>query len=203
MTPVLTVIDEHSICLELLPPDAAILDAGCAGFGFTNTLSELGHKVLACDIQDLGEENKYKYLKMGLYFHAGKARISSDEDPQARHVTDITLFDKNKPAPKTIASDEVYLTTIAGCAQFMGVEKFDLIKMDIEGAELAILQNAVHPIAGQVSVEFHCHARHQTKEQIDHLLKYLEKWYIIHGQDWEKRHGCSENYWDVLLVEKK
>lgn len=202
MTPTLTVIDEHSVCLELLPLNAAVLDAGCAGFGFTNALSELGHRVLACDIQDLGEENRLKYLQMGLYFHAGKAHVSDDQDIQARHVKDITLFNKDKPSPAKIASDEIYLTTIQGCAQFVGVEKFDLIKMDIEGAELAILQNAVHPIAGQVSVEFHCHTRHQTKEQIDHLLRWLSKWYNIYNQVWEKRHGCSENYWDILLIAK-
>ncbi len=194
-------IDEHSVCLELLSPVAAILDAGCAGFGFTNALSELGHKVLACDIQDFGEENKHKYARMGLYFHAGKARVTQDEDVQARRVTDITLFDKNKPAPK-IKEDEIYLTTIGGCAQFMGVEKFDLIKLDIEGAEFPILQNAVHPIAKQVSVEFHCHTGRQSKEQVDKLLLYLSKWYNIYNQVWEQRHGCSENYWDILLISK-
>lgn len=202
ITPNITTVDEHSVCLELLPTEAKILDAGCAGFGFTKYFHELGHSVLACDIQDLGPENAQNYLRMGLYFHAGKCRVSDDVDPQARHITDIHLFDKTKPFPKELKEGEVFLSTIEGCARAIGVEKFDLIKLDIEGAEVPILQNATHPIAPQVSVEFHAHTGRQSKKELDHLLKWLEKWYDIYGAVWEERHAAGYNYWDVLLISK-
>lgn len=201
-------IHEHSVCLDLLPVGptgdfrpAYILDAGCAGLGFSRALTEMGHRVLSCDIQDLGEEHKNDYLRMALYFHAGKCRVSDDADSQARHVTDITLFKKGKPIPK-LKKGEVYMGTIEGCAKGVGIGRFDLIKLDIEGAEIPILQNAQHPIAPQVSVEFHAHTGRQTKENLDHLLTWLKQWYDIYGAVWEKRHGCSENYWDVLLIAK-
>lgn len=194
------IIHEHSVDLDLLPEKAAILDAGCRGLEFTRHFQQLGHNVLAIDIDDLGEENKLRYLRMGLYFHAGKTMVSDDEDPQARHITDVHLFEKGQDVPK-IKEGEVYLATIAGCAHSCDVEQFDLIKMDIEGAEFVILQNEKHPIAKQVSVEFHAHCG-QSKQQLDHLLKWLGKWYDVHNQVWEERHGCSANYWDILLIAK-
>ena len=74
--------------------------------------------------------------------------------------------------------------------------------MDIEGEEISVLEKSKHPIAAQVSVEFHAHARRQTKIQLDILLDWLSDWYEIKNRVWEERHCAGFNYWDILLIAK-
>ena len=83
----------------------------------------------------------------------------------------------------------------------LGVEKWDLIKMDIEGEEIKVLRSLQHPYCKQISVEFHAHCG-QTKQELDELLDWLSTWYDIHNRVWEERHGAGFNYWDVLLIAK-
>lgn len=178
-------IAEHSVDLSLLPEQAVILDAGCRGFEFTNYFRELGHNVLAIDIDTLEGD----YQRVGIGFSPGKACVTEDFDPQARRLTQIKE-----------GMQQVDVLTLQQLEDFYG--KFDLIKFDVEGEEQAILKTVTHPIARQVSVEFHAHCTLQTKESLDDLLGWLSQWYTIHNQVWESRHGAGFNYWDVLLISK-
>lgn len=184
----ITTISEHSVCLDLLPAEARILDAGCRGFEFTNYFRERGHQVLAIDIDELPEGNKY--LLAGIGYTSGKAGVSESADPQARRLT--------HPVP---GKPEVDVYNIEQLKALAG-GPFDLIKMDVEGEELAILNAAAHPMAKQVSVEFHAHCTLQTRAQLDTLLDWLSRWYTVCNRVWENRHGAGFNYWDILLIAK-
>lgn len=182
----ITVIAEHSVDLDLLPPKAHILDAGCRGFEFGDELRRLGHIVyeVDCDVLD----TKRVYHRLAIAAENGTAAVVKTNDPQARHIKDGVEIEK---------------LTIGDFAKRQGVKQFDLVKLDIEGEEVDILLRAQHPIAKQVSVEFHAHCREdQTKTQLDMLLGHLMQWYKIHNQVWEPRHGVGHNYWDVLLIAK-
>lgn len=187
----ITTIDEHSFCAELLPENANILDAGCRGMGFANYFRGLGHKVLAIDIDVFDGD----YMQCGIGPCMGAAKVSNDSDVQARKIKDLRFHG-------TIMPDEFWVFRLQELEQMAKCEKFDLIKLDVEGEEFHILGSATHPIAKQVSVEFHAHTGTNDKEELDLLLDTLSQWYDIYNRVWEKRHGCSENYWDVLLVAK-
>jgi hypothetical protein len=180
------VVSEHSVDLSLLPDSATILDCGCRGFGFTNYFRSKGHRVLAIDIDKLDGD----YLRVGIGHANGKAAVSEHLDPQARK---LTPYDPSKE------SVDVY--TLTNLERIYG-QKFDLIKLDVEGEEQSILRTASHPIAKQVSVEFHAHCTSETKETIDDLLSWLGRWYTIYNKVWESRHGAGFNYWDILLIAK-
>jgi FkbM family methyltransferase len=190
----ITEIFEHSVDLSLLPEKANILDAGCRGFEFTRYFRERGHEVTALDIDYLPEKDYYK--RIGLSNINGKAYISNDKDEQARKLIGGKEFLKDS---FVLAQNEVYTVTLDQLEKHLG--RFNLIKLDIEGKEYDVLKEAKHPIAKQVSVEFHAHCG-QTKEQIDELLDKINEWYDIHNRVWEERHGCSANYWDILLIAK-
>jgi FkbM family methyltransferase len=66
-----------------------------------------------------------------------------------------TRFDEGGLTSKKV---EVKAVTLEGERQRLGVQSIDLIKLDIEGAELEVLQNAPTELLGitsQITVEFH------------------------------------------------
>ncbi len=203
----LQTIDGHTFDADLLPAEptgafraANILDAGCAGFIWTKHFFDLGHNVLPIDIQDLGSGSEGNYLKMGLYFHSGKAKITEDEDPQARRITDVQLFKKGEPIPP-LQVGEIYLGTIEGCAKEMKIEYFDIVKLDIEGAEQQIIMHLSEPPATQLSIEFHLHTGAYRMVDVEIMVNKLHSiGYSTVSHELSDRHGCGMNFWDSLFV---
>ncbi len=180
------VIAEHSVDLDLLPPKAVVLDAGCRGFEFTDYFERKGHTVFSVDIDELVGRN---YIQMAISDQDGRCGVNKSADPQATHICEGS--DMNKITLQTLA-------------ERLKIKRWDLIKLDVEGEEYNILNNAeAHPIASQLSVEFHAHCRpEQTKPVLDKLLDKLSEFYFIKNRNWESRHGAGFNYWDVLFIAK-
>ena len=188
------VIAEHSLDLSLVPDAAKILDLGCRGFGFANYFRDRGHDVYAIDVDLLdghrGDDALGDYLRCAVASEDGRCGVRYvSGDPQATHIT---------------YGDAVPMYTLQTLSAKLGVAAWDIIKMDIEGAEYEILDNArtCHPIAKQLTIEFHAHCAPQDKWMLDALLSKLSTHYEVHNQVWEPRHGCCANYWDVLLISR-
>jgi FkbM family methyltransferase len=192
------VIAEHSVDLSLLPKNAVILDGGCRGFGFTDYFRDRGHNVLAIDIDTLDRQD---YRKVGVSLKQGIAKINYTNDPQATSINEVESIEVKEFHERELTNNEVYVCDIKGFERAMGINQFDLIKLDIEGDEYDILKYSTHPMAKQLSIEFHAHCGKQTKEQLDELLTELSQYYNITAS-WESRHGAGFNYWDVLLISK-
>jgi hypothetical protein len=79
------------------------------------------------------------------------------------------------------------------------IQLWDLIKLDIEGAEYEVLENLDHPIATQLSVEFHVAGPNRAYPDFELLLRHLGKWYtpVVFGETMYK--GYS-GYWDSLFI---
>ncbi len=178
-------ISEHTIDLDLLPQKATILDGGCRIFTFTDPLFAMGHNVFSVDIDNLVDN---KYFHCALSDKSGKCAVVRTNDPQATHIKE---------------GEEIPMYTIVDFSEMVGVEKWDLIKLDIEGKEFDILHNSQHPLATQLTVEFHSHCdKRQTKEALDLLIEKLSEFYTVHNQKWEEKYCCAPNYWDVLFIAK-
>jgi len=204
--------------MDILPTDGAILDAGCRGFSLDDFFySKLSTRVINVDIDDLenglpfeidpvqktiravfsphGKNNmsKTSYFKLGISNYNGLGEVKPCAiDPQATEL----ISSKSPEIP-------VYVYTTERLKQLLNIEWWDFIKLDVEGEEYQILETGLHPMATQVSVEFHEHtARAIGKEKLDELLDKLSIWYYIYNRNWESRHGAGFNYWDVLLIAK-
>ncbi len=187
----LTLIGEHSVNLDLLPEKANVLDAGCRGFDFFMGLTMLGHKVFPVDIDQL--DTRIVYHRIALSHRSGTCTVQRFGDPQATRIGE----------GNSCSGEEVEMLTIEDFTKRAGVDKWDLIKLDIEGEEYKILKSAQHPMATQVSVEFHEHTDKKVgKEKLDALLDSLGQFYNINNRVWESRHGAGFNYWDILLTVK-
>lgn len=185
------IIAEHTVRLESLPrlrgtdkidyKNLNILDLGCRDFSFTNHFKERGARVYSVDIDNLEGD----YIWCAISDKDGVCGVVKTEDAQATHIGTGT---------------DVRMMTLETLNKYVSVDHWHIIKMDIEGEEMSVLQSANHPIADQVTVEFHAHTGRQNRKQIDALLTYLKKWYVIENRYWEDRHCAGCNYWDILLV---
>ena len=177
-------VAEHSFEPSLFPKKANILDIGCRGFEFTHYFKEKGHNVFSIDADhiDGGE-----YYLLAISGQEGRCSLLHTDDQQATHITE---------------GDEIPKYSIQSFSKYVDVARWDLIKMDIEGEEISVLEKSKHPIASQVSVEFHAHTGRQDKIQLDILLDWLSNWYKIKNRVWEERHCAGFNYWDILLISK-
>lgn len=181
------VIAEHSVCMDLLPEKANILDLGCRGFEFTNYFRSLGHNVIPVDIDDFKRSD---YYRLAVSDYVGTAHIFRSRDPQA------TRIDSNIHTGEQISVYDMH-----ALCKLVGVKHFDLIKMDVEGEEKQIIMSMHHDYATQLSIEFHLHTNAYPIDEVHKMkvrLRNLGYNWSLHEKS--ARHGCGMNYWDSLFI---
>ncbi len=179
------VIAEHSVALSLLPEKANVLDLGCRGFLFTKAMRELGHHVVPVDMDHLNESQAYYQCAVSDF--NGKVGVVRCSDPQATKMGN--------------SSEMVPCYTLQKLTDNFITGKWDLIKIDIEGAEYEVIMSLTEPPAKQLSVEFHCHTGQITQvkmTQMENKLKNLGYKFVSHSQS--QQHGAGWNYWDSLFI---
>lgn len=178
------VIHEHSVDLELLPQKATILDLGCRGMEFTNHFLRLGHKVFPLDIDDFQPKD---YEQCAITNYTGYCGITHTNDPQG-----------TKMGP----GDSIPCYTMEDFMKHRGIKFFDLVKMDVEGAEVEIIASLIEPPSKQLSIEWHRHCGQSLKEIADSLYKLNELGYEIIQHEFTEAHGAGLNAWDSLFILK-
>lgn len=189
-------VSGHTIDKSILS-DGVIIDVGCRAFEFANYFE--GKKVFCIDPDpkvfedELASNPSFINLNLAIsdssgdsaYYENGEGTCLKEIDPDQGHPF--------QPC-KTITMDDLYEITGTNV---------DVLKLDCEGAEYIILGEDFKPIPKQISVEFHYHcvpALHDSK--IGGIIQRLLKNYDIHNFEWEERHGCGANLWDVLFIKK-
>ncbi len=180
----LKTIHEHTLDTALLRPGCCVLDVGCRGFAFGNELRrEFQAKVYEVDIDDLGTQQPY--FRCGIAHVEGFGDITDHAEPEARSLVSGTRFKVH---------------TLESFSRFVGIDHWDVIKLDCEGSEYDILWNLERPLATQITVEFHQHTEaRRSQEFLDTLVQKLQQWYVARKH---RRYGRSLNYWDSLFVLK-
>ena len=179
-------IHEHKVDLLLLPEKANILDLGCRGFLFTKAMRDLGHHVLPVDIDELYESQAY--YQMAISDHDGRCGVHHTNDPQATSMKE---------------GDTIPCYTLDAFSRMVGVDRFDLIKMDIEGSEYQVIMSLKAAPAKQLSIEFHVHTGQITERmmrEMENKLKNLG--YEFTSHELTNQHGAGFNYWDSLFILK-
>lgn len=178
-------IHEHSVRLDLLPEKANILDLGCRSFTWTNALRELGHKVTPVDIDDFPNETYYKVAITG---KDGRVGIHRNNDPQATRVKEGT---------------ELLSMTLETFSNSLGIEFWDLIKIDVEGSEYEIIMSLKKAPAKQLSIEFHLHTGIYTQKDMREMEDKLRSLgYEPADHRLTSAHGAGYNYWNSLFLLK-
>lgn len=183
------VIAEHSVCMDLLPPKANILDLGARGGQFANYFKELGHNVFSVDCDNVPGIG---YPNLAISNYNGNATIIRDKDPQA---TKIKPYKEGMPSLNLVEC-----CTLDKFSEFVSVTSWDLIKFDIEGSEREVIHAMNYPPAKSLSIEFHAHCAYHLVD-IDAMVQKLQSLgYKILKHELTRAHGLGLNAWDSLFA---
>jgi hypothetical protein len=182
----ITTIAEHTVDLDLLPERGTILDLGCRNFQFTNYFREKYHQVFSVDMDHIEGQ---AYYQCAITDHDGRCGILKTSDKQATRVKE---------------GSEIPCYTLDTFMQACGVKRFDLIKMDVEGAEYQIIMNQQKAPCKQWSIEFHLHTGIYTQKEMKEMEdKLMDLGYEAVHHKLTTEHGAGYNYWDSLFVHYK
>lgn len=181
---------EHSVDIALLPDFAKVLDIGCRGFLFKGHI--IAHvPTAAVHCVDIDQLDCYPemYERCAISDFDGMCGLIKTDDPQATKI--------NK------AGTGIDSYTLESYSKKVGVEFWDLIKIDTEGSEYEIIMGMLKPMAKQLSIEFHLFNSTYTifaMNAMENKLKELGYEAVKH--EWTSQHGAGFNYWDSLFVLK-
>ena len=83
------------------------------------------------------------------------------------------------------------------------VEFWDLVKMDVEGAEFEIIMDMKMAPAKMISLECHMHCG-QTMEECQLMFMRLAfiGYQCVSGEELSEAHGAGRNFWNMLWILK-
>lgn len=158
---VLGMASPWAIKSELLPADAVVISGGVGkDVSFERELVEqYGCTVFLFDPSPTGlatmslvqnQHERMKYFPLGLAADTGKMSFCIPQNPEEGSYT------LPRAALKTGVT-EFQCTTLSGFAKAEGLQRIDILKLDIEGFEYAVLNDALAsgPPITQICVEFH------------------------------------------------
>lgn len=206
-------IDGHSFDEKLLNGNW-VIDAGCRGFGFTETLLASNCDVFSIDIDrltipDLLTEalpttnhirpyTRWNFKHAALMAKPGEVEAHYFGNGTGNFVKGINEQPYDGP-DRPCETKKVQAITLQDIYSEIGTD-IDLLKLDIEGSEYEILAN-LEPIPRQVTVEFHEHCHPDLhKKWIDRVLQNMAKHYQLTQfpcNDWPRY-----KYMDCLFIRK-
>lgn len=149
----------HLVHLSSLDRTSFVIDAGANRGAFTRALREHCEcRVVALEPNPAltwqGEPaDRVEWLQIGLHESLDRASFRISRNPEAS-----SLRQELVSADETEEDLEVALLGIEDVMSRSGVERVDLLKLDIEGSEIEVLRDVPTSVLGaiaQISVEFH------------------------------------------------
>jgi hypothetical protein len=197
-------VEEHTI-VDIEKCSGMVLDVGCRHFDFTKAMIAKGYHVISLEADDtvIPWHHRYVCFVQGALVpscdHREEKTLIRFGNGTANHLSDIV-----GGLPSDKQENRVMGYSIAGlCSRFDTI--WDVVKLDCEGSEYAVLLDWPGPVARQITVEFHEHTNANTEgpEVYDRIMKHLGQWYDVVQHDFSCRHGIrTPNYWDSLFILK-
>ena len=196
----------HTVDEARIPESPFVLDVGSRNYGFANAVLAIrpNAKVFALEPDPAAPEPTDSRITL---IRAALVADGREQEVYESYSTGEGNFLRNLPlkgaAPHVHDAKvlTVPCTNILKLCEQTGVAHWDVVKLDCEGAEFAILENWPGPIATQISVEFH---------DWDRLAHYPDSYY---AELWSKLPdykvdlfrltpigpGNSMGHWDSLI----
>lgn len=161
-------VNTHTFNIDTIVSGGWALDLGCQDFLISRYFLSLGLKVLALDPLkldvpvDLQQNPDFHYINKAcvglkkedtaIYYDYYASGANSLYNPPEMLHRELNGGHSQNPIKSTYP---VLLTTISELMNEYGIEIFEVIKCDTEGAEYEILENLPERCAKQISIEFH------------------------------------------------
>jgi len=150
-------VENHTLCTSFLGPASTVLDLGCNKGAFIRAMRQTyGCRSFAVEpnprlferLRLMSDIRAFNYAVAG---SAGEVDFCLADNDEASTIVQ---------GSSGVIGDTVKVKTIglAGLLEQMRVEYVDLLKVDIEGAEIEMfdaMPDSIAPAFGQITVEFH------------------------------------------------
>jgi FkbM family methyltransferase len=150
-------IENHTLCTSFLGPTSTVLDLGCNKGAFIRSMRQS----YGCNCFAV-EPNPRLFERLSLMsdIHAFNYAVAGSAGEVDFCLTDNDEASSIVPTSGAVIGDIVKVKAIglAGLLEQMRVEYVDLLKVDIEGAEIEMfdaMPDSIAPAFGQLTVEFH------------------------------------------------
>jgi FkbM family methyltransferase len=203
-------IKEHTIEESIIDKNGWVLDLGCVNFAFSLEIKKYCDNVICVDpnpnIKEIPDGVIYENIAI-----THDENLTEDIYYLYDDISGNSLLNPSNDTCRLLGEQKINLTTIKKLMLKYNIEKFELIKFDIEGSEYSILENLDWGVSKQFSVEFHDFRGmnpHYPNNEIyyDKLLdKIKNKFDVISHTNTHHPGfplGMGYNYWDSLFVEK-
>jgi FkbM family methyltransferase len=190
-------IDDHTFDERLLT-GGWVIDAGCRGWKFSHYCWQKHRsKVLGIDIDDFGGSEAVTFKHAAFTATPGQTEAYFFGNGTGNFIKGINGVPENSES-RPCETKTVPCITLQDIYNEIGTD-IDLLKLDIEGAEYAILEN-IEPIPKQITVEFHEHCHKNLHDlYIDKIMSHLCKHYHcnLYIREWPQY-----KYMDCLFIRK-
>lgn len=198
----ITEVYEHSVDLSMINLGSRVVDLGCRSLGWSKAMLQHVGQILAVDADEsIMMEEKDGRIS---FLHAA---VWSNSDQPVQFIkfgngtgNYVESLKNNHPGGHT--KELVATVTLDDLIELTGGLLFDLIKMDIEGAEIEVLSKLKAPPARQLTVEFHLHTGTSMTEVAEVVQHLRDIGYEVIQHELTKRHGLGANFWDSLFILK-
>jgi FkbM family methyltransferase len=197
--------NERTIAPDLLMPGGWVLDAGCLGFRFARRMAERGLKILALDpskkIKD-PEIDGIVFRPWALIAQASGCAWYSQFDKPGQPSSPSNCAGSEK---KTHSSYTVPARNLQQLMAEFGIDRFEIVKMNIEGAEYEIMKRWPGPVTKQIDVSFHDFKKINPCEPdreryYREMFPHIKKWYAVVRHKLDDPFKAGLNYWDSLFI---
>ena len=197
-----TVSNEHTIDTDLLAKDGWILDVGCRFFDLSAEFARLGCQVLALDPSLSVVDRKLtnvKFLRSALVGDKSVRSALFCDSNDAAH-----LVHGHRNPTHGVPQYTVPCVTVEDLLCAYLLNRFEVVKLDCEGAEFDILSRWPGPVATQITCAFHDFVNPAwCRDAYPALLNHLSQWYTVVQHQSYVRHGHpTPCFWDSLFVLK-
>lgn len=202
----MTTIDGHTFDEGFLS-GRWVIDAGCRGFELPQYLDprhrgysyrDLNFRMYCLDIEYFNTPDCVSIFKQAaLTTHSGQTEAYYFGNGTGNFIKGINEKPGDLP-DRPLKIETVPCITLQDIYNEIGTD-IDLLKLDIEGAEYAILEN-LEPIPRQVTVEFHEHTVKDLHNlYIDKIMEHMCKYYHcnLYIREWPQY-----KYMDCLFIRK-
>ena len=194
-------VNGHTFFSDHLGASSHVLDLGANRGAFAREIrSRFGCQCVCVEPnpqlwRDLTKLDGIQALNVAVSDAPGSVRLHLSANSEASSV-----LTPESTVDRVTGAIDVTAVTLEGCIQQLGWERCDLVKVDIEGAEIAALTAASDDVLRsipQLTVEFHDFCGISTREEVRRTADRLRRLGFSEMSMWWRAHG------DVLFVQRE